>query len=351
MKAIVVRQTGGPETLVLETVPDPAPGPREIIIAVAACGVCFHDVVTRNGTLKAGIQLPMIPGHEVSGTVAALGRDVTNFRIGDRVAATQRSHICGHCEYCRSAREPLCDEGRFMGDAGLNGGYADFVAVGIDNVARLPDGAELESAAISACAIGTALNAIRDIGRVRLGESVLVTGAGGGVGIHAVQVARASGAVVLAQTSSSAKVAAIRAAGAHEVVLGGRGDDFSADVRALTHGAGVAVAIDTVGTPQFHATRRSLAKAGRWVLVGQVTGDFVPFSPAQLFLKGISMLSATSCTRQHLVDVLALLARGDIRPVVARTLPLAQAAAAHALIASGGALGRILLRPEAGGAR
>ena len=346
MQAIVVRHTGGPEKLVLETLPDPAPGPGEIIVAIAACGVCFHDVVTRNGTLKAGIKLPMIPGHEVSGLVAAVGRGVTQFRIGERVAATQRSHICGHCCYCRSAREPLCDDAQFMGDAGLNGGYSDYVAVGIDNVARVPDGVELESAAISACAIGTALNAIRDIGRLRLGESVLVTGAGGGVGIHAVQIARASGAIVLAQTTSSAKVAAIRAAGAHHVVLSGRGEDFSRSLKDLTKGAGVAMVIDTVGTPQFHATRRSLAKAGRWVLVGQVTGDFVPFNPAQLFLKSISMLSATSCTRQHLADVLELLARGTLQPVIALTLPLAQAAAAHALIETGGVLGRILLRPD-----
>ena len=347
MKAIVLRQTGSPEALTLESLPDPAPGPGEIIIAVAACGVCFHDVVTRNGTLKAGIRLPVIPGHEVSGTVAAIGRDVTQFRVGDRVAATQRSHICGHCAWCRSAREPLCDDAQFMGDAGLNGGYAEFVAVGVDNVARVPDGVNLETAAIASCAIGTALNAIRDIGRVRLGETVLVTGAGGGVGIHAVQIARASGATVLAQTTSAAKVAAIKAAGAHEAVLSARGEDFSARVKELTRGAGASVVVDTVGTPLFHATRRSLAKAGRWVLVGQLTGDFVPFNPAQVFLKSISMLSATSSTRQQLVDVLALLERGAIRPVVAQTLPLAQAAAAHALIETGSALGRILLKPGA----
>jgi acryloyl-coenzyme A reductase len=128
-------------------------------------------------------------------------------------------------------------------------------------------------------------------------------------------------------------------------VLSGRGEDFSRLVKELTGGAGVDVVIDNVGTPVFQPTRRSLAPSGRWVLVGQLTGDFVPFNPAQLFLKSVSMLSATSTTRQELVQVLGLMERGEVRPIVAETLPLEEAAAAHRLLESGRVLGRVLLRP------
>jgi D-arabinose 1-dehydrogenase-like Zn-dependent alcohol dehydrogenase len=345
---MVIRQPGPAEaSLLAETLPDPTPLPHQVVLRVEACGVCFHDVVTRNGTLKAGIQLPAIPGHEIAGEVVALGREARGLRIGDRVATSQRAHVCGACRHCTGGREPLCAEAVFLGDAGLNGGYAEYVALDADMVVPIPDGVTAEAASIAACAIGTTLHAVSEIGRVRPGETVLVTGAGGGLGMHAVQMARLAGARVLAQTGSPAKVAALRALGVEDVLLHPRGADFSAEVKALTAGEGVDVVIDTVGTPLFQPTRRSLAKAGRWVLVGQLTGDFVPFNPAQLFLRGISLLSATSTTRAELRQVLGLLGRGAIRAVVDRSLPLAEAAAAHLAMEAGSVAGRIVLRPGA----
>ncbi len=347
MKAVVVRRTGpASEVLRLETIADPTPSPGEAVIAVAACGVCFHDVVTRAGTLKAGVEMPMIPGHEIAGEIVALGAGVRDFQIGDRVATTQRSHICGHCRYCRSSREPLCAEAVFLGDKGLNGGYAEYVRVEADNLARIPEGVAFDHAAIAACAMGTGLHAIGEVARLRFGETALVTGAGGGVGVHAVQLARLAGAFVIAQTTSPAKVDAIRAAGAHEVVLVSRGHDFSAEVREKS-GGGVDVVIDTVGTSQFQPTRRSLAPGGRWVMVGQLSGEFTPFNPAQLFLRSISLLSATSTTRRELEQTLGLIQRGAVRPVIDRSLPLDAAPEAHEAIERGGVTGRIVLSPLA----
>jgi D-arabinose 1-dehydrogenase-like Zn-dependent alcohol dehydrogenase len=347
MKAIVVRQPGRLDAMRLETIPDPVAGPKDVIIKVEACGVCFHDVLTRNGTLKAGVKMPCVLGHEISGVVVAVGRDVKRFKEGQRVATAQRYHICGACRFCRSSRETLCAERKFLGDYGMVGGYAEYVAVEDDNVAVVPDGAPLAEASIAACAIGTALNGIRDVGRVQMGESVLVTGAGGGVGLHAVQLARLAGAFVIAQTTSPGKADLIREMGAHQVVVHKRGEDFSPEVKRLTDGRGVDVLIDNVGTVLFEPMRRSLGTAGRWVLIGQLTGDFVPFNPAQLFLKNQSMLAVTSVTRNQLEDVLAIMGRGEVKPVVTKSLPLEQAAEAHTLVESGRGTGRILLRPNA----
>ena len=347
MKAIVIRAPGPADALRLETVPDPTPGPRQIVVQVAHCGVCFHDVVVRDGTLKAGVAMPLIPGHEVAGTVAAMGAEVLSLRAGDRVASTQRSHVCGCCRYCRGGREPLCTEGVFLGDSGLNGGYAEYVTLDEDAVQRVPDGVELRDAAIASCAIGTAYHAVVAVGRVGPADTVLITGASGGVGLHAVQIARAAGATVIATSTSPARAPLLREAGADHVVLHAKGGDFSGQLRDLTDGEGVDVAIDTVGTPVFQPTRRSLARGGRWVMVGQLTGDFVPFNPAQLFLKGISMLSATSTTREELRRCLGLLARGSIRAMVDASLPLSRAAEAHRRLESGATSGRLTLVPGA----
>jgi D-arabinose 1-dehydrogenase-like Zn-dependent alcohol dehydrogenase len=346
MKAVVVRAPGGTEALLHETVDDPSPGPKDVLIEVDSCGVCFHDIVTRNGTLQAGVTMPLILGHEIAGRVVAVGKEVPGFKPGDCVATAQRYHICGHCTFCRTGREPLCPERKFLGDCGLVGGYAEYVCVEHDNVALVPDGVPLEGASFAACAIGTILNAIREVGAVRVGESVLVTGAGGGLGVHAIQLARSAGAYVIAQTTSPAKAELLAGLGAHEVVVHERGEDFSPRVKALTGGRGVDVAVDNVGTPLFAPTRRSMAVGGRWIMIGQLTGDFVPFNPAQLFLKNVSLLSATSTTRRQLEECLALIARGQVKPVVGHSLPLSQAAEAHRLMERGAAAGRVVLHPK-----
>jgi D-arabinose 1-dehydrogenase-like Zn-dependent alcohol dehydrogenase len=346
MRALVLREPGAiSSALVCETIAEPMPRPREVVIQVAYCGVCSHDVAVCTGILRTGIVLPCVPGHEIAGTIVAVGDAVTGFSIGDRVATTQREHVCGQCRFCRSGREPLCAEQVFLGDTRLNGGFAEFVAVEADNVVPVPDDVSLDAACIAACAIGTMLHAVRAIGRIAPGDTVLVTGAGGGLGTHGVQLAKHAGGWVIAQTTSRAKAESLRELGADAVVVVERGGDFSGDVKALTDGEGVDCVLDTVGTPVFAPTRRSLARGGRWVLIGQLNGEFVLFNPAQLFLKGISMLSATSTTREELRLSLQLLRRGDIRAVLGPCFALARAAGALALVQSGTAAGRVLIAP------
>ena len=346
MKAVVVNKAGGLDALAYTDIPDPQPQGHELVLKVHSCGVCFHDVLTRNGTLKAGVRLPCVLGHEVAGTVVELGAQVKGFKVGDRVATTQRSYICGHCRFCRSGFEPLCAQRVFLGDVGLVGGYAQYLAISSDCIAQVPDGVDLDHAAVAACAVGTVLNAVRDVGRVQMGETVLITGAGGGLGLHAIQLARLAGARVLAQTTSADKVELIRKMGAHEVVLHKRGEPFAPLVRDMTQGQGADVIIDNVGTVLFEDMRKSLAIQGRWLMIGQLTGDFVPFNPAQFFLKNQSLLSVTSTSRTQLEDVLTLMQRGQVTPVIERKLPLSEVAQAHQAVEAGRTTGRWLLSPN-----
>jgi acryloyl-coenzyme A reductase len=345
MRAVVAERTGPPSVLRVADLAAREPGPREIRIAVAACGVCFHDVVVRNGTFRRGVAMPVILGHEVAGTVETLGSEVREINLGDLVATTIHSHVCGHCRDCRGGHETSCPERIFLGDAGLNGGYAELVCVDADAALKVPAGVSAEEASIVACTIGTELNAVRDVGRVRIGERVLVTGAGGGLGLHGVQLSRLAGAFTIAVTTTPAKAARIRDAGADEVIVVERGADFSGEVRRLTKGRGVDAVIDNVGSLVFEAVRHSMADGGRIVLVGQLTGEFMKINPAQLFLRNISILSAKAVSRSQLADALDLVARRRIKPAVEGVYPLEAAAEAHRLVEAGLSTGRLVLRP------
>jgi acryloyl-coenzyme A reductase len=346
MRAVVVERTGPPDVLRVADVAAREPSPGEIRIAVAACGVCFHDVVVRNGTYRRGVGMPVILGHEVAGTVERLGAEVRGLQRGDLVATTTYSHVCGDCRHCRGGHETSCPDRIFLGDAGLNGGYAELVCVDADAAQKIPPGVSVEDASIVACTIGTELNAVREVGRVRIGDRVLVTGAGGGLGLHGVQLCRLAGAFTIAVTTSEAKASRIRDAGADEVIVVERNKDFSGEVLRLTSGRGVDVAIDNVGSPVFESVRRSMSDDGRIVLVGQVTGDFISINAAQLFLRNISILSAKGVSRAQLADALDLVARRRIKPVVEDVCRLDDAANAHRRVEAGLSSGRIVLSPS-----
>src|SRR5260221_14079153 len=150
MRAVVAEKTGPPTVLRVPEVAAHEPGPREIRIAVAACGVCFHDIVVRNGTLPRGVEMPEILGHEVAGRIGKLGSEVREFRCGDLVATTTYSHVSGHSRHCRGGHETSCPERVFLGDAGLNGGYAQLGLVDDDAPLKGPRGGFLGGALLVA---------------------------------------------------------------------------------------------------------------------------------------------------------------------------------------------------------
>ncbi|TAM74730.1 zinc-binding dehydrogenase, partial [bacterium] len=328
---------GDTNVLVQREVALPTPGYGEVLIGVRACGVCRLDLLERKGLMR-GLVTPRILGHEIAGVVEAVGPGVSGFRPGDRIATTQRRSVCGICAFCRAGNETLCARKLFFGHD-CDGGYAERVVCSEGTAAAIPQGIPFEEAAIAACAIGTELNAVRDTGRTQLGETVLVTGASGGVGIHGVQLARAAGAHTIALTTSSAKVKRLREYGADEVVVAQDGR-FAEQVRALTGGAGVDVAIDNVGTRAFHEVRKSLAPRGRWIMTGELGAERAELNLAQIFLHGLSMLSVVSTSRVQLADSLRLIAQGVVRPVIGLRVPLSEVADAHRRIERGDVFGR-----------
>jgi len=339
MKAVVMREQGLPHVLKLEELPIPQIKPHEVLLKVGACGVSYHDVVERNGAYQRGVHFPMVLGNEIAGSVEKLGAQVRTLKIGDHVCS-KPFYTCGICRRCRNGMETACKERR-----GVRGGYAEYVAIPEETLARIPNDMPFSVACMIGPSTGVALNAVRDVAKVRLDENVLVTGASGGLGLPSIEIARAMGATVIAVTRSAAKRDSLLETGAHHVVVAPDAVDFSNDVKALTEDNGVEVVIDNVGSRVFTPAFRSLAVGGRYAFVGQLFREDISINPARIFFKRAQMVGVGSVRRDQLEDAVRLVAAGKIRPRVARIFPLGEAAQAHALVESGNIVGRVVLQP------
>jgi D-arabinose 1-dehydrogenase-like Zn-dependent alcohol dehydrogenase len=343
MRAVVLKEFGGPEKLVVTEVPAPDPSrlrEREVLTRVRAVGVCYHDIINRRGSLPR-TKLPSIMGHEIAGEVVAVGREVEGFRPGDRVATIQRVH-CGRCDLCRRGRTTLCREGVFFGEE-IPGGYAEYVVSEEQGLARVPNGIPWEEASICACTIGTAIHVARTRGGVQLDDNVLITGASGGVGLHAIQVCRLVGARVIAVTSSPSKAARLKEVGADEVIVSPE-LKFADAARKLTGGRGVDVALEITGALTFDQAMRSLAPAGRLIVVGNLETRPVSFLPGLVILKELEIRGSFATTTAELTESFRLVAEKKVKPVVSRVMPLAEVAKAHQILYDRGVTGRIVLQ-------
>ena len=342
MKALFVDRPGRPPALSVREVPTPAPAPGEALVRVEACGFCHHDLLVMAGALRRGVAPGVILGHEISGVVAATGDGITSLKEGDPVVSILTA-ACGTCDRCREGREHRCRVGRGIGH-GRNGGFAEYAALPESCLVKIPDTLDLAQAALFACPIGVSLQAIQNAAQVQPFETVVVTGAGGGLGIHAVQAATALGARVLAVTSSPEKLGAIATMGGEEI-LHTEELDFSEMVLALTEDQGAPVVIDTVGSPLFPFSWASLAQYGRLALLGEVGGGSVALNLAEIIFRDAQIMGSSGVSLAVVEQVAGMAARGELRPTISRSFSLDEAGAAFDLLASRSVLGRLVFRP------
>ena len=321
MKAIRIDQHGGPEEMQLQEVPVPEPRAGEVRVKLAASGVNFIDVYHRTGQYK--MELPAIIGSEGAGVVDAVGPDVSEFTAGDRVAFTKV----------------------------LAGSYAEYIVVPAAILVPVPDGVDLHTASAVMLQGITAHYLTHSTFRVERGQQILIHAAAGGVGLLVIQIAKQLGAFVVGTVSTEAKAELARAAGADVVIRYGE-QDFVAETRRATDGAGVHVVYYTVGRTTFDGSLDSLRRRGMLVLVGQSSGAVPPVDPQILNRKGSLFLTRPTigdyvATRDELLgrarDLFGWIAAGQLDVRVDRTLPLAEAGAAHSALEGRETAGKVLL--------
>jgi NADPH2:quinone reductase len=323
MKAVLCKAFGPPESLVVEEVPDLEAGSGQVVVDVAACGVNFPDVLIIQDLYQFKPPLPFSPGGEVSGTVRAVGPDVTDVAVGDRVVAMT-----------------------------MAGGMAEQVVVPATSVVRLPEGdLDMSEAAGLLFAYGTSYYALKDRAALQPGETLLVLGAAGGVGLAAVELGAAMGARVIAAASTDDKLGVCRERGAAETVNYAT-EDLKGRIKQLTGGLGVDVCYDPVGGDYAEAALRSMAWEGRFLVIGFAAGD-IPRIPLNLvLLKGCQVVGVfwgsaiardPAAHQANVAELMAMWHKGSIRPYISETYPLERAGEAINRLATRQAKGKIVV--------
>lgn len=318
MKAAVFHGNGKP--LTIEEMPAPEPREGEVVLRVAACGLCHTDLHYLDHGVATFKAPPIILGHEAAGTVARLGPGVTGFTGGERVLAPS-VWACGRCRFCRAGRENLCTDLVMPGNH-THGAFAEFLAVPAKELVRLPPDLPLERACVIADAVSTPYHAVKQRGRVRTGDTVAVVGCGG-VGLNVVQCAAAAGATVIAVDLNDARLELARQLGASHALNPAKLDRVDKEVRKLTDG-GVDVAFEVVGNPKtIDLAFNLLRKGGRLVVIG-FSHDPAPINVAKLMFYELELVGSLGCGAGLYPEIVAQVVAGRIRlePILSGTFPL-----------------------------
>ena len=344
MRAAVIREHGGPENMRVEQMPRPSvEAPDDVVVRVRACTLNRLDIFARQGISGPGVRavhLPHISGVDVAGEVAEVGTGVKRWRPGHRVVLYP-GLSCGHCAACARGEDTMCRHYRIFGED-THGGLAEYCRIGAGNLESLPDDVPFEQAAALPTAYTTAWRMVVTVGNLRPQERVLVLGAGGGVGVAAVQIARRLGAYVFGVTSGSDRAQRLEEVGVGRVI-DRLTEDFESVVMNETGESGVGVVVNPVGGATWRPAIRSLAMGGRMLICGATIGDDPDLSIREIYQSHRQILGAPLGNRQDFRSVLDVLSRGEIKPVIHATMPLEAVSEAHRLIDEGMVFGKVVL--------
>jgi acryloyl-coenzyme A reductase len=335
-----ITHTGWDHDLAFETVEGgpPTPARGHVTVAVEACGVCYRDLIDREGRFPF-IQLPVTPGHEAVGRVVAVGADVSEWAVGDRVGTMHRD-ACGACEACRRGDTSLCEGAAWVFGLMADGGYASYVSAPERAFFGVPDDIPAAQAAVLHCTFGTAYRSMVTVGGLRAGEDVVITGANGGVGASAVPLAKRLGARVVAVVRDARHVPFVESLGADAVVV----DDGTGFHKKLPFGR-VDLVLENVGEPTFNSSLRCLRLGGRLSIVGNVVAARATLNLGYLVVNGLRVLGSGGATRSDMEALFALWRDAPFHVPVEAELPLCDADRAQRMVRAGGRQGRLVLVP------
>ena len=342
MNAIIFYEHGDIDKLKYEDVDTPSISSKEVLVRVKACGLNHLDLLIRGGNLGLKIPLPHITGFEIAGEVAEIGSDVKNIKEGDRVVVDPWFR-CGDCINCFSGRDHLCSSSDIIG-LFSNGGFAEYVRVSSRSIIPLPEGLEYNDGAAVALATLTAWHMLIERAKVKLGETVLVLGAGSGVGSAAVQIAKVLGANVIAAAGSEEKLEKARELGAVETI-NYKEKDLLEEVMRLTSNKGVDLVFEHIGSDTWDKSMGCLSRRGRIVTCGAHSGASVNINLFNLFLNENTILGSYGGTRSELLSILDMVEKGVIKSVIYKTFPLKETMEAQKIMEERKQFGKIIINP------
>lgn len=340
MKTVLFRQHGGPEVLEYTDFPTPEPKAGEVLIHLQAASLNRMDVFVRNGWPGIKLELPHINGADGAGEICALGSNVSNFKIGDRVVINA-NFGCGKCEFCLSEQDNMCLDWHLLGET-IRGTYAEYVCVPDRQLYKLPEKFDYHSSAAAALVYQTAWHSMVKRGGVKAGETVAIIGAGGGVNSASIQIAKYLGAHVIVVGSNSNKLAQAESIGADILIDRSKEEDWSKAIFIATKKRGVDVVVDNVGTT-FPLSLRALRKGGRLLTVGNSGAPRFEIDNRFIFAKHLSIIGSTMSTAADFREVMDLVVTGKLKPIIDETFPLKEAAAAQERLWRGENFGKITL--------
>ena len=340
MHAAFFRRHGGPDVLETGEAPEPVPAAGTVIVSVRAVALNHLDLWVRRGIPGLTLELPHIGGSDVAGVIDEVGSGVRGWEVGDSVVINP-ALWCGTCEWCELGEHPLCVEFKILGEH-VAGGTAEKVRVAARNLYRIPSDMDFCLAAAAPLVYQTAWRALTNRGRLREGESVLITGASGGVSVAAIQIAGLLGAQVIAVTSGPDNVRRVLELGA-DIVIDRLEGSFSAAVREHTGGRGVDLVLDSVGEAIWADCLRCLSRLGRLVTYGATTGARGGVDIRHMFWKQLAVLGSTMASRSEFEEVMGRVVDGDLVPVVGEVLPVDSIRQAHELLERGDVFGKLVL--------
>lgn len=342
MKAVYIQEQGGIDQLVFGDLPEPDPGPGEVLVRLHAAALNHLDIYSRSGANRVRVgPFPHVLGSDMAGEITTLGPDVTDKRVGQRVLVDYVIK-CDRCDYCAVGRDELC---RARLDMGVQvwGGYAQYLKAPARNVHPIPDVMSYQEAAAIPLAFHTAWHCLVTRGRLRQGETVLINAAGSGVGSAAIQVARVMNARVLVTAGSDTKLSSSREWGADEGLNYTDIPAFSGPIKEMTGGDGVDLVFDSVGTALWNESFASMKRGGRFVTCGVTSGHLATLHLGHLFTRGLTVMGSGGRSRREFADFMALVHRGVLHGIVGHTFPLEKAGEAHLLMESRDFFGKIVL--------
>lgn len=343
MRALALTRLGGPQYLaVLELPAPPPPGGHEVLVRIRCAALNHLDLFLTEGVKGVTVSFPHIVGTDGAGVVEAVGGEVRGIRPGDRVTLNP-GVSCGKCPRCLAGEEPFCREFQILGEH-RPGTAAELIVVPERNVAKIPDKMPWDVAAALPLSTLTAWRMLTTRARVARGETVLIWGAGGGISLAALAIAKELGARVIITGSAEAKLAKARELGADVVFNHAEqtAEEIARAVRQLT-GAGADVVVDTVGQATWEASLRALRPGGRLVTCGATSGPEVPLDLRRLFWFQWSLLGSTMGSSGEFAEVMALATAGKLWPVIDSVVPLDQARSAYERMARGEQLGKLVI--------